>query len=171
MDRRRSLWRYRHPLPLVAAVTLVLMSSPVCTAEQPDTVDLAIVAEAEVLSEDDVEQRDITGTDQGRIVLDRADSAGDISTKTGVFRVFKFASQILIVPAETRVEVLRGRNAHGDIVYSTAPIAMPADIAAAPGLAVPPTSAWAYNNDGSGSETVGTWKRTWFWTMTKANDY
>lgn len=89
--------------------------------------------------------------------------------------MYAFGDQEVIIDATTPVAVWVGRNRNDETVdetvYEIVPSALPAPLAAQAGYVIPPSASWKYNNDGDLQQSVGTWYREMWWTMTKANDY
>lgn len=89
-----------------------------------------------------------------------------------MFRVFLFGNQHLVVTGASQpFSVYSGRNAAGQPVYEVVTFDNAESVPSTAGYVVPPKSAFTVKNSGSGSETVGTWQRDWWWEVDKANDY
>lgn len=167
---RRGL---RRAAALAAAALILTTGQAIATGPAPaESVDVSVVANGRYLSPAEITAADITDSSAGRSALSAERSAKHgLDVDRRPHRVFRFGSQRLIVEATSRLRVLRGLNEDGETVVEVDPLAAPPAVVTRSGYVVPPTSAWRYNVDGGGSETVGTWKRTWFWTITHANDY
>ncbi len=125
-----------------------------------------------VLTQDEVKAADISGSEDANAAL-RVAAEGDdgLQLERRTYRVFAFGDQRVVVDAKTALTVWTGMNSQGQFVYEAAPFAKPMSVASQPGYVVPPSSAWVYNTDGSIANTVGTWKRTIFWTINAAWNY
>lgn len=156
----------------LGATTSALGQTSDTSATPEAAPDLVIVSGARQLSNAEIRAFDVTGTTAATTAIDTARARGEGIAKRGAsYRVFVFGDQQLIVDASTPITVREGRNAAGQLVYDVVPMAYPSGAAARAGYAVPPSSAWRYNNDGYINNTTGTWNREIWWTITKANDY
>lgn len=166
---------YRSRRTKVGAATLLIMSlvapSVAAADESQPAPDLTIVSSARELSTEEVRGHDITDTDAGANALSTASEDGSIDVNRRPYRAFDFAGQLVIIDAKTPLVVREGRNQAGEHVYDVIPFAKPVGVAARPGYAIPPSSAWSYNTDGSSVTYLGTWKQTYFYTITVAWNY
>ena len=126
--------------------------------------DREIVAGTHAMSSAEVMAGDVTGTALADVAL-----AGTVNISS--MRVYTFGGDTWAIPADTPFTAVTGFNAAGERVYQLIPRAVPLAIAPQAGYAVPSPGAFAYNNSNSFSQTVGTWKREVWWTITKANDW
>ncbi|HJP87865.1 MAG TPA: hypothetical protein VJ850_02380 [Candidatus Limnocylindrales bacterium] len=152
------------------ALSLVAPGAAAADAETP-APDLTIVSGARQLSADEVRAHDITDTDRGARTLRDAASDGTVDINRRPYRVFEFEGQRMVIDAKTPVAATVGVNAVGKTVYDLVPTAKPVASTARPGYAIPPATAWTYNTDGSSVTFVGTWKQSFFWTITAAWNY
>jgi hypothetical protein len=149
-------------------VAALIVNTVGASAAQP-APDLSIVTDFRQLSAAEVRSHDVTDSERGIRALDAESTSLDVNRRA--YRVFAFDDLEVVVDATTTIAVVSGRNRAGELVYDVLPEATGAEVVGRAGYAVPPSSAWKYNNDGTWTTTVGTWKRTGFWTLTKANDY
>lgn len=167
--------RARLARSLVISVSMLLVGASSATAAEPTdrSVDVTIAGEARALAAREVSSADITDTEKGRAALENEDRAVDgLDINRRPHRVYAFGEQVLIVDAKSPLQVFEGKNAEGKVVYEINPLVLPAPTTGSAGFAVtPPDSYFLYNTDGDGSEIVGTWKRTWFYILNKANNY
>lgn len=134
--------------------------------------DLTIVTGARVLDEHQVRAHDVTNTAAGqRALAEERSREGGVDVDRRVYRVFEFGEQQWVLPATAQVTVVEGLNAAGEQVFDVAPQAQAAAVTGHAGFASPPTSAFKYNNNSSFATTVGTWKRTVWWTIMKADNW
>jgi hypothetical protein len=158
-------------LAFVSAALLMASMLPSAVAAAPPAVDLDIASAAHMLSPADVRQADISNSKAGKALLQSLDADGSIELNRRPYRVFAFGAQRIVIDAKTPLQVMAGLNKAGIQVYEAIPSALPVAASAQSGYAVPPSSAWSYNTDGSFVTTAGTWKRTIFWTITVAWNY
>lgn len=157
---------------LMATLSLVASALPVHAESAGDSPDMIIMSDLRELTVEEIRAADVTDSRLGAASLDEVRARRDsIDVDRRVHRVFLFGDQKVIVDAATPLVVLVGRNAAGDVVHEIVPRAMPVPVAAQAGYAVPPTSAWKYNNDGDLQQSIGSWYRDMWWTIMKANDY
>lgn len=156
-------------LALSAATLVVPAPAWATTSSEPD---LEIVSDPRVLTKNEVREADITDSNLGAAALDAArDRPDGIDVDRRAHRVYRFGDQQIIIDAATPLLVISGKNAAGEEVHDVRPAAMPAPVSAQAGYAVPPNSAWNYNNDGDLQQSVGTWYREMWWTINHANNY
>jgi hypothetical protein len=163
-------------MAVVCALAATAGAAPASAAPAPRSsaaaLDRSIASSARDLTAGEIRSHDVTSSDRGQRALARAGSkAGGLDVNSRSYRVYVFGDAEYVVTADTPLRVRVGRDAARQVVYDVTPYAKPAGVAAHAGWAIPPSSAWRYNNDSSFSETVGTWQRTIWWTMTKANDW
>lgn len=158
-------------LAVLCALALAAVATPTAAggASGASEPNLGIVSGRQQISEDDVRGADITGSAAGRDVLESFSDSININARP--YRVFAFGDQRTVVDAATTLTVFQGRNDVGELVYEVVPVARPTTYSARAGYAVPPTSAWVYNADGSFGNTYNNWKRTGFWTIMAAWNY
>lgn len=159
----------------VGAASLLIMSlvapGAAAAGEGQESPDLTIVSAARQLSTDEVRTHDITDTDAGAEAIQAASEDGSINVNRRPYRVFDFEGQRVVIDAKTPVTATVGLNDAGEVVYDVVPFAKPVPAGARPGYAIPPSSAWTYNTDGSSVTFLGTWKQSMFYTMTVAWGY
>lgn len=132
--------------------------------------DPNIVTARRALSPVEVRSHEITGSAAASAALTRAESAGDLGPTEGL-RIYRFGEQEVMSPSHVHFTAFEGRTAAGSLVYEFAIHAEPRSEPAMAGFAVPPKKKWRYNNDGSFIETVGSWHRRIWWTITKADNW
>ncbi len=162
MRRTRIAW-------LCVIALLIVPVPPSAAAADGDKIseaDLVIVSEARQLAAADVRASDVTDSPVGLSVLESFADSLDVNARP--YRVYVFGEQQTVVDAATSLSVFTGRNAFGEQVYEVVPFARPTTFSARAGYAVPPTSAWVYNTDGSFGNTYNNWKRTGFYTIMAA---
>ncbi|MDH3298889.1 MAG: hypothetical protein OES24_00100 [Acidimicrobiia bacterium] len=86
-------------------------------------------------------------------------------------QTFRFGDYEISVSAGSPLEVFVGQAADGSTVYEAVPSTFAAGVPQETGYVTPTDGYYKYNNEGSGTETVGTWNRKWWWTLNKANDF
>lgn len=131
--------------------------------------DNHVVAQKQELTRSEIRAADITNTERGQQELRAAEESG-IEVNGRSMRVYEFGDVRYVLPVSTQFRVVRGVNAEGRSAVEAVPTALPREVSAEPGYYVPAASAFTYNNNSSFSETVGTWRRNIWWTLTKAND-
>lgn len=154
---------------LLCAIALLIVPATSAAGADGDEIsaaDVVIVSEKTQLSAADVRAADVTDGPAGRNILESFADSLDVNARP--YRVYVFGDQQTVVDAATSLSVFSGRNASGDRVYEVVPFAKPTTLSARAGYAVPPTSAWVYNADGSFGNTYNNWKRTGFWTIMAA---
>ncbi len=155
---------------VVAAISVVPgVASAETVQEMPDQTMYRV---DRALDDAEVAAADITDSVQGLAALLQAADEG-LEIYSSVFRVYVFGEYSkYIVPSTTPFTVYTGVNAYGDPVFDLVVHSGPTgDITASAGLAPPPSSQWKYNNDGSFAQTVGSWYRVIWWTLTFADNY
>ncbi|MFV0633974.1 hypothetical protein [Demequina sp.] len=84
---------------------------------------------------------------------------------------FVFGDEVLSVEPTADLEVYKAVNDDGSIIWDVGVVTSQTPELASSGFAVPPSSAWKYYNSGTGKVETGTWKRQWWTTINKANNY
>jgi hypothetical protein len=130
------------------------------------------VGEGRFLTTDEIRAADVTDSKRGRAALQaRRERETFVDVDRHPYRVYVFGRQDYVVGAATPLRVRQGANARREVVYEIVPLALPAAFESQPGYAGPTGSAWKYNHSAADDETVGTWYRSFEWTMMKANDW
>lgn len=84
---------------------------------------------------------------------------------------FVFGDETYSVDPTTQFEVYKAVDNDGQTVWDVGVITGEKPSLASSGFAVPPDSAWKFFKDGSGTATVDTWKRSWWYNINKADNY
>jgi hypothetical protein len=162
--QRGSRARHRRAIGGIVGVLAASLVFPgTVAATDSSAPDTSIVSAGRQLTPAEVRGFDITDSKAGAKAL--ADAADSLDINRRPYRAFDFAGQQVVIDAKTPITVAVGLNAAGDKVYEVAPTAVPIGLAAQPGYAVPPASAWSYNTDGGFTTILGTWKQTVFWII------
>lgn|GEM_PF-2033481 len=161
-------------LALVAGLTGPALAADDSATQEFDTVapDREIVSGLRDMSSAEITAGDVTGTSLGGSALGEfLDGEFQDVVNISSVRVYTFGGDTWAIPADQPFTAVTGLNAAGERVYVLNPVVKPAEIALQAGYAVPPRSAFSYNNSNAWAETVGTWRRWIFWTLTKANNW
>jgi hypothetical protein len=134
--------------------------------------DREIVSDLREMSPDEIAAGDLTGSPLGGSASEQVqDAEFQQAVSLSSLRVYAFGGDVWTIPADQPFIAVTGLNAAGERVYVLNPVVKPAEIEPQAGYAVPPRSAFLYNNSNAWAETVGTWRRWVFWTLTKANNW
>lgn len=165
-------------LRLAAAILLVPATAGVAAGADPSPreADWSPITEASLadgvreLTDAEVADLDVTGSRAATAWLASLPTSEDDRPDHMMVVSRLGDAHWLAVSAGTPIRVFEYEAPDGGLVREAAPVVAPSEWEpAASGFAVPPRSAWEYNNDGTGSETKDTWFRRWWWTITKAD--
>jgi hypothetical protein len=154
------------------ALALLLSSLPVAAAAPEGIESSVVVSDLHQLSAAQVQAANITGTERAdRLIAGHIEDTGEPAKQASRFAVYDFGAGTLIVDEATPFRVITGENEYGqdiqDVIVSTGTSGFTASSA----YIVPPKEAFAWYMDNTFTYIIECWKRTVWWTITKANNY
>ncbi|NYI99596.1 hypothetical protein HNR19_000295 [Nocardioides thalensis] len=151
---------------------LIMSAAPAHAEEDPENpieevLDDILVIVTRVLSAAEVLALDVTDSLLGQEALAEAAASG-MDVYSVPHSVYEYDGATLVAPTGAEVRAFDGENAAGETVSTLAVVAAEGAEPTDPGLAVPPKSAFGYNNSGNWQYTTDDWIRKGWWNITTA---